>query len=66
MEKLKVEWLNDENNLVNSTLSSSLMSDILHNGCRRCLIISKNILVKELEMVIKCFIQNPIFIIQQT
>lgn len=57
--KLKVEWLNDENNLVNSTLSSSLMSDILHNGCRRCLIISKNIPGKRIRNGDKMFYPEP-------
>ncbi|KAF6063989.1 hypothetical protein FOB64_005573 [Candida albicans] len=44
---------------VNSTLSSSLMSDILHNGCRRCLIISKNIPGKRIRNGDKMFYPEP-------
>ncbi|RCK54509.1 Sporulation-specific protein 2 [Candida viswanathii] len=57
--KLRVEWLNDENNPVNFTLSKSLMTDILQNGCRRCLIISKNIPGKRIRNGDKMFYPEP-------
>ncbi|EMG49391.1 hypothetical protein G210_5845 [Candida maltosa Xu316] len=57
--KLRVEWLNDENNPVNYTLSKSLMTDILQNGCRRCLIVSKNVPGKRIRNGDKMFYPEP-------
>lgn len=57
--KLRVEWLNDENNLINFNLPKSLMTDILQNGCRRCLIISRNIPGKRIRNGDKMFYPEP-------
>ncbi|CAI5758725.1 unnamed protein product [Candida verbasci] len=55
--KLKVQWLLDDEN--NQIISPNLLSQILHNGCRRCLIISKVIPNKKIRTGDKMFYPEP-------